>query len=159
MFDESFWVAVAFVLFFAVFGRRLWVFLTDRLDRRSQAVREEIEEAVKLREEAQALLASYQRRQRDAAGEAEALIAAAREEAARIAADSEARAAEQLARRERLAREEIARLEARAAVEVRAAAVDSVIAAAGRAIAAELDAAGDRALVDRAAAELESRLG
>lgn len=159
MFDESFWVAVAFVLFFAVFGRRLWVFLTDRLDRRSQAVREEIEEAVKLREEAQALLASHQRRQRDAAGEAEALIAAAREEAARIAADSEARAAEQLARRERLAREEIARLEARAVAEVRAAAVDSVIAAAGRAIAAELDAAGDRALVDRAAAELESRLG
>ena len=159
MFDESFWVAVAFVLFFAVFGRRLWVFLTDRLDRRSQAVREEIEEAVKLREEAQALVASYQRRQRDAAGEAAATVAIAREEAARIAADSQARAAEQLARRERLAREEIARLEARAAAEVRAAAVDSVIAAAGRAIAAELGAAGDRALVDRAAAELESRLG
>ena len=159
MFDESFWVAVAFVLFFAVFGRRLWVFLTDRLDRRSQAVRKEIEEAVKLREEAQALLASCQRRQRDAAGEAESLIVAAREEAARIAADSEARAAEQLARRERLAREEIARLEARAAAEVRARAVDAFIATAERVIAAELDAAGDRALVDRAAAELESRLG
>ncbi len=158
MFDESFWVGVAFVLFFVLFGRRLWQFLTGKLDARAQTVREELDRAVRLREEAQNLLATYQRRQREAAGEAEAVLAGAREEAARLTTEAENRASEQIARRKRLAQEEIARMESRAATEVRLAAIDSVIAATGRALAAELDAGTDRALIDRAAAELENRL-
>ena len=158
MFDESFWVAVAFALFVAIFGRRLWVFATERLDARAAAVRAELEEAVRLREEAQNLLATYRRRQREAAREAEATIARAREEAARIVADAEARVSTELARRERLAGEKIARMEARALEDVRSAIVDSVLAAAGRAIATGMDAAADRALVDRATAEMKNRL-
>lgn len=158
MFDASFWVGAAFVLFFVAFGRKLWTFATGALDRRADAVRQELEEALRLREEAQSLLATYQRRQREAAAEAEAVLAHAREAAARIAAESEARLEEQLARRARAAEEKIAQMEARAAADIRAAMIDSALAATGRAIAAELDATADRALVARAVGELENRL-
>ena len=158
MFDESFWVGAAFVLFFAIFGRKLWRFAADRLDRRARAVRDEIEEAERLRDEAQNLLATYQRRQREAAREADAIVAHAREEAGRIVAEAERRAAGELARRARLAEEKIARMEARAIDEVRSAMIDSTIAATGRAIAAELDAAADGALIDRASADLGKHL-
>ena len=158
MFDESFWVAVAFVLFFVLFGRQLWRFVTSKLDERSAAVRAELETAARLREEARDLLATSRRRERESAAEAEVILARARDEASRIAADAAARLDAELARRTRLAEERIALMEANAVAGLRAAAVDAVVAATGRAIAAEIDADADAALIDRAAAELETRL-
>ena len=158
MFDESFWVAVAFVLFFVLVGRRLWRFVISKLDERSAAVRAELETAARLREEARDLLAANRRRERESAAEAEAILARAREEASRIAADSAARLDADLARRARLAEERIALMEANAVADLRAAAVEAVIAATGRAIAGEIDIGADAALIDRAAAELETRL-
>lgn len=158
MFDESFWVAVAFVLFFVAFGRRLWRFVTSKLDERSAAVRAELEHAAQLREEARDLLATNRRRERESAAEAEAILARARKEASRIASDSAARLDADLARRAQLAEERIALMEANAVADLRAAAVETVVAATGRAIAAEIDAGADAALIDRAAAELETRL-
>ena len=158
MFDESFWVAVAFVLFFVLFGRQLWRFVTSKLDERSAAVRAELETAARLREEARDLLAASRRRERESAAEAEAIRARARDEASRIAADAAMRLDAELTRRARLAEERIALMEANAVAGLRAAAVDAVVAATGRAIAAEIDADADAALIDRAAAELETRL-
>ncbi len=158
MFDESFWVAVAFVLFFVLFGRQLWRFVTSKLDERSAAVRAELETAARLREEARDLLATSRRRERESAAEAEAILARARDEASRIAADAAVRLDAELARRTRLAEERIALMEANAVAGLRAAAVDAVVAATGRAVAAEIDADADAALIDRAAAELETRL-
>lgn len=158
MFDESFWVAVAFVLFFVLFGRQLWRFVTSKLDERSAAVRAELETAARLREEARDLLAASRRRERESAAEAEAILARARDEASRIAADAAMRLDAELTRRARLAEERIALMEANAVAGLRAAAVDAVVAATGRAIAAEIDADADAALIDRAAAELETRL-
>lgn len=158
MFDESFWVAVAFVLFFVLFGRQLWRFVTSKLDERSAAVRAELETAARLREEARDLLAASRRRERESAAEAEAILARARDEASRIAADAAMRLDAELTRRARLAEERIALMEANAVARLRAAAVDAVVAATGRAIAAEIDADADAALIDRAVAELETRL-
>ena len=158
MFDESFWVGVAFVLFFALFGRRLWRFMTAKLDERSAAVRAELEEAARLREEARDLLADHRRRERESAAEAEAILSRAREEASRLAEAAAARLDAELARRMRLAEERIALMEANAVADIRAAAIEAVVAATGRAIAAEIDADADAALIDRASAGLETRL-
>ncbi len=158
MFDESFWVAAAFFLFLGLFGRRLWAFLVDRLDQRAESVRAELEEAVRLREEAQNLLAESERRQREAAREAETILNQAREEAERITGEAENRAAAQLARRTRLAEEKIARMEATAAADLQAAVIDTAIAAAAHVIATQMDENTDHTLIDQAAAELENRL-
>lgn len=159
MFSEpELWVAAAFVVFFALFGRRLWRVLAGRLDERSARIRAELEEAVRLREEAQNLLAGYQRRQREAGDEAEQILAHAREAAARLGEEAEARIGAQLAHRERLAEEKIAQAEARALDEIRAYMVDITVAAAAKVIADGLDKARDEALVDDAIARLEERL-
>ena len=126
MFDESFWVAVAFVLFCALFGRRLWTFATGRLDRRGEAVRAELEQAVQLREEAQNLLAAHRRRERETAREAGEIVSRARDEAKRIVSAAQVRAAQEVVRRTRAADVRIARMQTRAAADARAAAAELV---------------------------------
>ncbi len=159
MFNQAeFWVAAAFVLFFVLFGRKLWSLLTGRLDDRSTRIRAELDEAVRLREEAQNLLATYQRRQREAGEEAEQILAHAREQAARVTEEAETRIVGQLARLEQLAREKIAQVEARALKDLRARMVDITVAAAAKVISDGLDPARDEALVDEAIAGLEDRL-
>ena len=158
MFNEEFWVAVAFVLFFVAVGRRLWAEVSKRLDARAARIRDQLDEAARLRDEAQKLLSDYQRRQKEAAEEARAIIAHARDEAERLTGEAQARLAEQLLRRERSAKDKIIQAEARALTEVRAAVVDIAIAATGRAIRESLGAAQSKALIDTAVADLAKRL-
>ena len=108
------------------------------LDRRAAAVRAELDEAVRLREEAEAMLADANRRRTEALAEAEALLAGAREEAARLAAATaeEARAAAR--RREQMALERIAAAEKAAVEEVRLAAAGLAASAAEQVIRREL---------------------
>src|SRR3954454_12837851 len=80
--EPEFWVAVCFVLFIGVLvyaGAHKKV--TDALDHRSARIKAELDEARRLRDEAGKLLAEYQRKQREAEREAEAIIADARAEA------------------------------------------------------------------------------
>ena len=158
MFDAEFWVAVAFVLFFVLFGKKLWQALTGRLDERAERIRAELDQAVRLREEAQELLASYQRRQREAVAEAEDILAHARAEAERMTEEAKERIARQLARREQLAKDKIAQAEARALDDIRTRVVDIVIAATAQVIADGLDEARATALVDDAISGLERHL-
>ena len=158
MFNEEFWVAAAFVLFFVAFGRKLWSALTAKLDERAQRIRAELDEAVRLREEAQELLAGYQRRQREATTEAEQILEHARAEAGRMIEEAKGRIADQLARRERLAEAKIAQAEARALDEIRAHVVDLAIAATAKVLADGLDDAQSHKLVDDAIAGLEGHL-
>ena len=159
MFNETFWVAVAFVLFFVLFGKKLGGALIGKLDERSDRIRNELDEAVRLREEAQELLATCQRQQREAAQEAKRLLKHAAEEVERATKDAEARLTEQLARREQLAKEKIAQAEAQAIADIRDHAIDIAIAAAAEVIASGLDETGVNALIDRAIVGLEQRLG
>ena len=111
-----------------------------------------------MREEAEALLAQYRRQQQEAAAQAEAIIAHAREEAVRVAAQGAKDLDAALARRQRLAEERVAQAEAKALAEIRAVAVDVAIGAAREVIAAETNEAKGAALLDAAIAALPQRL-
>ena len=99
MFEAEFWVAVAFFIFVAFLGyigahRMILASLDGRRDR----IKAELDEARRLREEAQKLLADYQRKQREVEGEAEIIISNAQAEAERVAAEAHARMEELVAR-------------------------------------------------------------
>src|SRR3546814_8996364 len=79
--DPTFWVAVAFVVFAGLMIWKARQPVLQSLDARAERIRAELDEAQRLREEAQKALAEYKRKQRDAAKEAEDLLASARHEA------------------------------------------------------------------------------
>jgi F-type H+-transporting ATPase subunit b len=131
--DAEFWVAVAFVIFLGVLikmgAHRL---IIDGLDTRTARIKAELDEARRVRDEAQALLAEYQRKRGEADREAEAIVTAAREEAERLAAEAKTKVEEFVARRTKMAETKIAQAEAQALADVRAAAADAAVAAAGK---------------------------
>ncbi len=156
--DPEFWVLVAAVIFAAGIWKPARKALLGSLDDRAARIRAELDEARKLREEAEQLLAQYQQREREAAAEAEAIVAHAREEAERIAAQSSRDLDDALVRRQRLAEERITQAEAKALDEIRAVAVDVAIGAAREVIVAQIDEERGAALLDAAIAALPQRL-
>ena len=129
--EAEFWVAIAFAIFLGVLAyvgaHRM---IIDALDRRSARIRAELEEARKLRDEAAKLLAEYQRKQKEAEREAEAILVEAKAEAERVAAESKVKMEEFVARRTRLAETKIGQAEAQALADVRAAAAEAAVTAA-----------------------------
>ena len=156
--DAEFWVLLAVLIFAAGVWKPARRAVVGMLDQRSMRIEGELDEARRLREEAEQLLAEFQSRQRRAAAEAEAIIAHAREEAERIAANSARDLDQAMARRQRLAEERISQAEAKAVAEIRAVAVDVAIDAAREVIAAELDERRGEALLDSAIAALPNQL-
>jgi F-type H+-transporting ATPase subunit b len=132
--------------------------ILGRLDTRAARIRDELESARRLREEAQQALAAYRKQQQEGAAQAEAILAHARAEAERIAAEAARNLEETLERRRRLAEERIAQEEAKALAEIRAITVDVAISAARQVIAAELDEQRGAALIDAAIAALPQQL-
>ena len=100
------------------------------IDERRDRIKAELDEARRLKEEAQALLAEYQRKQHEAEREAQAIIAGAKAEAERLAAEAKAKMEEFVARRTKMAETKIAQAEAQAVADVRAAAAEAAVAAA-----------------------------
>lgn len=131
MFEAEFWVAVAFVVFVGIL---VYVgvpkMLLGALDDRARRVRAELDEARRLKEEAQKLLAEYKAKQKQADEEAASIIAGAKAEAERIAAESKTKIEEFVARRTKLAETKIAQAEAQAVADVRAAAAEAAVTAA-----------------------------
>jgi F-type H+-transporting ATPase subunit b len=125
------WVAIAFLCFLALLAY-LGVHrkLIDSLDHRQARIKGELDEAKKLREEAQALLADFERKGREAENEAEAIIASANAEAQRLAAEAKARMEDFVTRRTKMAETKIAQAEAQALADVRSAAADAAATAA-----------------------------
>lgn len=154
----EFWVAVAFFLVFGLAFRPVGRAMTAALDARSQKIRARIEEAQRLREDAQEMLVTYQRKQRDAMREAEDILAHAKAEAQRMAEQAARDLEETLKRRERMALDRIAQAEGQALQEVRNLAVDIAIAATRAIIAENLPAAKASALVDSAIKDLPGKL-
>jgi F-type H+-transporting ATPase subunit b len=134
--DATFWVAVAFLLFVALcIYMGLHRTIIDALDQRSARIKAELDEAVRLKQEAQNLVAEYQRRHQEAEREADAIIAGAKTEAERLAAEGKAKMEDFVARRTRMAETKIAQAEAQALADVRAAAAEAAVAAAERILA------------------------
>jgi len=157
--DATFWVLISFLLFIGMLVYfKVPGMITTALDKRADDIAKELEEARRLREEAQELLASYQRKQRDAMKEAEAIIAQAGEEAERLAEETRVAMQVQAERRTQLAKDKIALAETQAVQEVRALAGEVAVEAARRVIAQELSGDKAAALVDRAIGELGSKL-
>ena len=99
MFEAEFWVAVAFVVFLGVLGYvGAHTRLLKGIDDRRERIKSELDEARRLKAEAEALLATYRRRQQEAEREAETIVASAKVEAERLAAEAEAKIEEFIAR-------------------------------------------------------------
>jgi F-type H+-transporting ATPase subunit b len=133
MFEPEFWVAASFVILLLVFGYiGVHKTLAKALDDRQARIKTELDEARRLKEEAAALLAEYERRHQDAESEAAQIIATAQAEAGRATAEAKTKMEDFVARRRQVAEAKIAQAEAQALADVRAAAAEAATAAAER---------------------------
>ena len=153
------WVAIAFVIFFVLFGRKIWAALVAMLDQHTAKIRAELDEAARLRAEAQTMLTDARTQRETALREAASVLEAAKVEAARVGEQARADAEAAGHRREKMATDRIAAAEKAAVTEVRLAAADLAARAAERVIASTLSAEGDAPLVDHAIAGLPAALG
>ena len=152
------WVALAFIVFVVLVWKPTHKAIVSALDDRSLRIQKELNEATRLREEAQALLTQYEGKYRDAMKEAETVLVRAREEAQRLSQQAARDLEAALKRREELAMQRIAQAEQQASADVRAAAVDVAVAAAERLLRDKLDGAKSDALIDQAIKELPAKL-
>jgi F-type H+-transporting ATPase subunit b len=157
--DPEFWVGIGTLMFFAIIiWKRVPALVTNSLDARAAAIAKELDEARRLRTEAEVLLADYRRKREAADAEASSILTEARAEAELFAAEARAASKAQTARRAKQAVEKIAQAEAHALADIRAAAADSAIAAAEKIIAARLDESSATELVRRSLKEIPGRL-
>lgn len=157
--DPTFWVAVSTASFvIIVLAAKVPGRIARFLDARSTAIAKELEEARRLREEAQALLASYQKKQREAEKEAQEIVVQARGEAERLAIETKKTIETQIARRAKLAEDKIVQAEAQALAEVRGLAADIAVGAAGRVIRQQMSPDRATRLVDTAIRELPGKV-
>ena len=154
----EFWVAVGFLILLAVLFKPAKKMITESLDSRAEKIRSSLDKAEKLREEAQHVLADYQRKQREAAKEIEGLVANARSQAETMRSEAENSLKNTLARREQLAHEKIKQAEADAIVEVRNLAVDMAIKASGELLERRLGQKQSQELIETAIKELPRNL-
>lgn len=152
------WVLIAFLIFCGIL---VYMGVPDAiaraLDQRAGKIKSELEEARRLREEAQALLDDYKRKQREAESEAQAIVDNAKREAEALASETRRQLAEMVERRTKAAEEKIARAEAQAIGEVKSAAIDRALSAAEKILAARAQASGP-ALVDASIRDLKGKL-
>ena len=148
------WYSVAFVLFFALAWKRITKPLAAMLDGRAARIRQDLDEAARLKREAEQMLAEAQREREAALVEARELIERSRQEALRIAEAAKQEAEVNARRRERTAHDRIQAAERAAVKEVRSRAAEIASEAARAVVGAMLDADADAALIDRAIAGL-----
>lgn len=153
---------VVFLAFLAFLGILYYYKVFDRvggmLDRRAQNIRSEIDEARALREEAQTLLASYERKSREVQEQADRIVQNAREEAQEAAEQAKRDLDAQVQRRIEGAEEQIASAEAAAIQEIRDRAAQVAVAAAAEVIRERMDEGRQSELVDRAIDTVGERL-
>lgn len=157
--NTNFVVLIAFLLFVGVLiYLKVPGMLTKQLDKRADGIRQELDEARALREEAQSILATYERKQKQVKGQAERIVAHAREEAALAAEAAKEDLEASITRRLAAAQEQIASAEAAALKEVRDTAVQVAIGAARDVIADKMTAADAGKLIDSAITDVEAKL-
>lgn len=157
-FDNSFWATVAFFIFI---GLMIYLkvpgMITKMLDDRIGQIENDLDEAKRLREEAQALLAEYERKRIAAESEAEDIVTAAKEEAEQMAKDARIALDDMVTRRTKAVEDKIAQAEAQALAEVRARSADVAVEAARVLLQGQMAETGDD-LVDAAIKEVGSKL-
>lgn len=157
--DPTFWVAVGTVLFIAlVVWQGVPQMVAKMLDDRAAAIKSELDEAKRLREEAEVLLKEYRAKTANAAQEAQAIVDAVKVSAERMAVDARAQLAVQIERRAKMAEQKIAQAEAEAIADVRAAATRVATAAASEVIGKRMTETKGDALIDSAIRDLRAKL-
>ena len=156
--DPRLWVGIAFFLFFLIFGRKIVGSALAALDKRALAIRHELEEASRLRQEAEAMLADATNKREAALRDAQAMLEHARTEAQRLGETARADAVMSATRREQMAMDRIAAAEKAAITDVRLAAAELAGRAAERVLAENFTADADAALIDRAIQGLPAAL-
>ena len=152
----EFWVAVSFFVFLGILlYYRVPKLIAKALDDRADAIRKELDDARRLRQDAEDLLADYQSKHRNVAGEADAIVEQARRDAEAFAQETRAALQGLLERRTKAAQEKIGRAEAQAMDEVRAKAVDMALAATEKILREKVDGT---ALLDESIRDLKARL-
>jgi len=158
-FDATFFALVGLVIFLGILIYiKVPGMMAKSLDERAANIRSELDEAKKLREEAQALLAEYQKKRKQAEADAASIVASAEREAAALTEEARQKTEEFVARRNAGSEQKIKHAEADAVSAVRAAAVDLAIAAAESVIARKADAATQEALFRDAVGTVQTRL-
>lgn len=157
--NTDFVVTLGFLLFIGVLLYfKVPTLLNGMLDKRADGIRSELDEARALREEAQTLLASYERKQREVKEQSERIVAHAREEAEIAAKQAKADIEKSMARRMAAATDQIASAEAAAITEVRNTAVNVAVKAARDVIAKQMTAKDANKLIDDAISEVGQKL-
>jgi F-type H+-transporting ATPase subunit b len=153
------WAAIALFIFIGIaIYIKVPAMVTKSLDSRAGKIREELDNARQLREEAQNLLADYQRKRKEAEQEAAAIVEAAKHDAAVLAKEAHERTEEYVARRTALAEQKIGQAEREAIAEVRASAVDLAVEAARGVLAAQAGGKAGSDLFKASLAEVKSKL-
>jgi F-type H+-transporting ATPase subunit b len=157
--DPVFWVMIAFIGFVALliyYG--VPGIVGKALDDRATAIRADLDEARRLRDEAHALLADYQRRSREAEDETKTILEQAKREGEALAAETRKNLQESVERRTKLAEEKIERAEAQALSDVRTAAVESAIAVAEKILKSRVAGATADTLIENGIRDLDGKL-
>ncbi|MDX8459069.1 F0F1 ATP synthase subunit B [Mesorhizobium humile] len=153
------WAAIALFIFLgAIIYLKVPGMLTKSLDARAVKISAELEEARRLREEAQQLLGQYQQKRKEAEKEAADIVAAAKREAELLASEAAKKTEDYVARRTALAEQKISQAEREAVSEVRASAVDIAVEAARALLAAKVDVKAGADLFKSALDDVKAKL-
>lgn len=149
----SFLIFLGVLIYFKVPGM-----ISGMLDKRADGIQSDLDEARALREEAQSLLASFERKSAEVQEQADRIVEAAKADAEQAAEQAKADLEASIARRMAAAEDQIASAEANAIRSVRDRAVSAAVAAAGEVLAKDMDSARADALFDEALATVKSKL-
>ncbi len=157
-FDNTFWAAVGYFIFFGILIYiKVPKLLAKVLDGRIAKIQTDLNEAKQLREDAQALLAEYERKRKAAESEAEEIITAAKEESARMADEAKVALEELIVRRTKAVEDKIAQAEAQAIAEVRSRSAEVAVEAARVLLMEQMADKGD-ALIEDAIKDVGNRI-
>jgi len=157
--NTDFVVLIAFIVFILVlFYFKVPGLIGGMLDKRADDIKSELDEARALREEAQTILASYERKQKEVQEQSDRIVEAAKEEARLAAEAAKEDLKKSIARRLAAAEDQIASAEASAVKEVRDQAIDVAIHAAREIVAAQMTAAQGNALIETAIKDVDAKL-
>lgn len=155
----SVWATVGLIIFIGIVVYfKVPAMVSKSLDGRADKIRVDLDEARRLREEAQALLADFQKKRKEAEKEAADIVAAAKREAEMLAADAQKKAEEYVVRRTAMAEQKIAQAEREAVNEVRSSAVDIAVEAARQILADESSPKAGADLFKSSLQELKAKL-
>jgi F-type H+-transporting ATPase subunit b len=153
------WAAIALLIFLGIMIYiKVPAMVSKSLDERAGRIQKELDEAKRLREEAQTLLAEYQKKRKEAEQEAEAIVEAAKHEASVLAEEAHKRTEDYVARRTVVAEQKIGQAEREAIAEVRSNAVDLAVEAARKVLGDKVDTRADADLFKASLAEVKAKL-